>query len=105
MSHVSAEPPADPFHASLHRQFLADVATWLTKRIGIETLRRTVEGDALVCDRWRCEFDVFAAAATPDHECWEFKSPPDTWNRLAGRAGYALVLDGSVTNVIANQVS
>ena len=36
----------------------------------------------------------------PGDELWEFRSPPDSWAHLCGRAGVSLVRDGQVIDSI-----
>jgi hypothetical protein len=38
----------------------------------------------------------FQLTVRPDDEIWEFSSSPESWEHLAGRAGAALVRDGTV---------
>ena len=38
----------------------------------------------------------FQVTPRPDDEIWEFSSSPESWEHLAGRAGAALVRDGTV---------
>ena len=37
-------------------------------------------------------------ALEPSQELWYFESPPETWNSLCGRAGYAVVEDGKIVD-------
>ena len=104
-SHVTSEPPENPVHAEFHRQFILEVKSWLTEKRDLTALQREVKANRDVVDRWREDFAAFCDAATPEHVCWAFRSSPDTWNQFAGRAGYALTLDGNVTNVIMTEVS
>jgi hypothetical protein len=38
-------------------------------------------------------------------ELWYFSSPQETWNRLAGRAGYAVLRNGEVVAAIVTLLS
>ena len=62
---------------------------WLTTRIGIEDIDRAEVGKNIM------------ARLTERDELWEFSSPADHWENLAGRAGVALIRDGrSIAHVI-----
>lgn len=41
-------------------------------------------------------FNEFVAKVQPGDEIWTFKSPPESWRALAGRAGFAIVRGGQV---------
>lgn len=41
----------------------------------------------------------------PGDELWEFSSPPESWDNLAGRAGIALVREGKVVATILTLLS
>jgi hypothetical protein len=51
---------------------------WLGKKITVEQAGLTNDEKAEMC---------------PGDELWTFRSPPDSWQLLAGRAGIALVRD------------
>ena len=40
-----------------------------------------------------------------DDELWEFKSPPDTWANLCGRAGICLVQDGWIIDAVVTKMN
>ena len=62
----------------------ADVPqNWLKRRIAISDLEQDVA-------------ELFSELAEPADELWEFSSPLETWQLMAGRGGVALVRDGSV---------
>lgn len=46
------------------------------------------------------EWEALKAEMKPDDELWTFASPPDSWKKLAGSAGVALVRDGKVIGSI-----
>ncbi len=51
------------------------------------------------------EWQRLAAQMRPGDELWEFCSPPETWEHLAGRAGLALVRDGAILDTIIMMVN
>lgn len=46
--------------------------------------------------RWMEKWHAFIGQMVADDELWFFESPAETWNRLAGRTGYALVRSGHI---------
>jgi hypothetical protein len=46
------------------------------------------------------EWETLKAEMKPGDELWIFESPSDSWRKLAGRAGVALVRDGTVVKSI-----
>jgi hypothetical protein len=67
---------------------------WLTKRIGIEDIDRAKVGK-------KAGWSNIMARLTERDELWEFSSPADHWENLAGRAGVALIREGrSIAHVI-----
>lgn len=46
------------------------------------------------------EWQELVSGMRPGDELWEYRSPPDSWDALAGCAGYALVRDGEVIDDI-----
>lgn len=46
------------------------------------------------------EWEEFKSAMIEGDSVWGFCSPPDSWQNLAGRAGYALLRNGSVVKCI-----
>ena len=51
--------------------------------------------------RW----EQLKARMMDDDELWEYCSPPETWNALAGRQGVALVRSGDVVFAIVTIMS
>jgi len=45
------------------------------------------------------QWENFKAAMLPGDELWAFSSPADSWEHLAGRAGFAVVRDGVPINI------
>jgi hypothetical protein len=64
--------------------------TWLNKRITVEEAGITDEEKAEICS---------------GDELWTFRSPPDSWQLLAGRAGIALVRDGKPIKAIITMMN
>lgn len=46
------------------------------------------------------EWEEFKARIQDGDELWEFSSPPESWERLAGRSGLCIVRDGIIINVM-----
>jgi hypothetical protein len=51
-------------------------------------------------DRWLKGWQELVAAMQPGDELWEYCSPPPSWQKLAGEAGYAVVRGGRVVDNI-----
>jgi hypothetical protein len=51
------------------------------------------------------DWERLKASMLPGDEIWGFCSPPDSWQHLAGRAGYALVRDGQVIDCIVTMLN
>jgi hypothetical protein len=58
--------------------------SWLQKRVELEEIDRD-------WGRIQVQWDELKSLWQPGDEWWEFSSPQKEWNRLAGRAGVALV--------------
>jgi hypothetical protein len=52
-------------------------------------------------EKWK----AFIAQMVAGDELWFFKSPPETWSSLAGRAGYAVVRSGHIVASIVSATS
>ncbi len=52
-------------------------------------------------DRWR----ALLSKLQEGDELWEFRSPPDSWANMAGRAGIALIRDGNVLDWIVSRMN
>jgi hypothetical protein len=50
--------------------------------------------------RWLEDWRALVAAMRPGDELWEYCSSPESWQHLAGRAGYAVVREGEVVDGI-----
>ena len=51
------------------------------------------------------EWAKFRANFQKGDEFWIFSSPKDTWNQLAGRAGFAIVRNEEVVDVFVSVMS
>ena len=73
---------------------------WLEKRIGLIDLDYGTENAGFVNEHsgewspYRRAFSRIALRMRDDDELWTFASPPETWRRLMGRRGVALVRQG-----------
>ncbi|MCA9178887.1 MAG: hypothetical protein KDB14_30700 [Planctomycetales bacterium] len=96
-------PPTDPRQIDPYEMrrenFHSRVATWLIRRVSIDDVRAIVTPKTL--PRVIDEIDQFIDSALRGDEFWEFSCPQSEWDRLTGRAGYALVRDGVVVDVLA----
>ena len=54
---------------------------------------------------WLEQWRVFISQMGAGDELWFFESPAETWNSLAGRAGYALVRSGRVVASLVSRKS
>jgi hypothetical protein len=52
-------------------------------------------------DKWR----ALVAEMQDGDELWEFSSPPESWQNLAGRAGVALIRRGEVVRSIVTTMN
>ncbi len=88
------------------------VREWLESRITVEEAEAThlVEHERLgpapvpfgfQNDCWR----EMVSMMTEGDELWEFCSPPESWEHLAGRAGIALVRDGEIVESIVTMMN
>jgi hypothetical protein len=80
---------------------------WFTKRLSVAeaAAAHAVTDDRLgpdpvpfgfLNDRWQ----ALLAEMQPGDELWQFSSPKESWQGLAGRAGISLVRDGEVIDSI-----
>lgn len=51
------------------------------------------------------KLEAFLADAHPGDEIWRFRSPPDTWTKLCGRAGYGIVRDGRCVRIVVTMLN
>jgi len=72
---------------------------WLRRRISVASVVASFERERPVA-RWLGEWQRLVGDMQPTDELWEFSSPQDSWDALAGRAGYVVVRDGGVVNSI-----
>ena len=90
-------------------QVLKDVIPkgWLQKKTTIEK----AEQDHLVTDKRlgpkpvpfgfiNARWEKFKAGIRTGDELWEFKSSDESWEKLAGRAGFCIVREGRVIDAI-----
>ena len=70
---------------------------WLTKKITPEEAELNINIDGMLSEHpGKKQLSELVAKMQENDELWEFTSPPDTWNRLCGRAGICLVRNGKV---------
>jgi hypothetical protein len=51
------------------------------------------------------EWEQMLTQMQPGDELWSFASPRESWEQLAGRAGYALVRDGVAIAVLVTMMN
>jgi hypothetical protein len=51
------------------------------------------------------QWKPFIAMMQPGDELWRFRSPDDTWDDLAGSAGYAIMREGKVIHAMVTMRS
>jgi hypothetical protein len=88
------------------------VKEWLTRRI---TAQEAEQAHLVTSERLgpdpvpfgfqNAEWQALLAERQEGDEIWEFRSPPDTWKHLFGRAGVALVRDGRIGRCIVTMMN
>lgn len=73
---------------------------WLTKKRTIAELDNSFRSGYL-----SAEWEALKAKMIDDDELWEFSSPKEDWDSLAGREGIALVRNGQVIASIVTFMS
>jgi hypothetical protein len=76
-------------------------------RYPIEWLREplTVADADRMFPRANPKWEELKSSLRPGDEFWRFKSPPDSWRRLAGRAGIALVRNRTIVHAIVTMLN
>ena len=85
---------------------------WLTQRLTIEEaeaaypvrderLGPDVVPFGFMNDDWRKLLEQM----TPGDELWEFASSPESWAKMAGRSGIALVREGEIVDSIITMMN
>jgi len=95
-------------------QVLKDVIPrgWLKKKTTIEK----AEQGHLVTDRRlgpkpvpfgfiNARWEKFKAVIRIGDELWEFESPAESWEKLAGRAGFCIVREGRIIDAIITRMN
>jgi hypothetical protein len=83
------EEPASRFNPKFHRPELIPSA-WLTQQVASTEVEAKLPPDGYLCDLWRW----LVSQMEPQDQIWSFSSPPETWRRLMGASGFALVRNG-----------
>jgi hypothetical protein len=95
--------------------------SWLKERIEVTSLHEVVRrdlnqlglsnpnGQELLAPgpspAWAQKWQTFISRMIAGDELWSFKSPPETWNNLAGVAGYAIVRSNNIVATITSSRS
>jgi len=65
------------------------ITRWRSRKISVEQAEREIE-----LDKWtpecQAKWKTFLSKLRPDCELWYYCSPGQTWEKLAGREGYAI---------------
>lgn len=94
-----ALPECTPLDLITGRSHQASSA-WLKFQLTVEQVESALKEGALA-DQWSAMKEL----ASQSGEFWFFFSDPDSWQHLAGRAGYALVRDGKVIATIVTMLN
>jgi hypothetical protein len=85
---------------------IRQVKDWLVRRVTVAeaeaaNVTHLLEPglDPAPFDRANARWRNLVAQASDGDELWQFGSPQDTWKRLAGRTGYAIMRDGEPVTV------
>jgi hypothetical protein len=74
---------------------------WLGSAVSVEWAEEdNTREDGVPFGYLNGEWERLKAMMLPGDELWGFCSPPDSWQHLAGRAGYALIRNGEVIDCI-----
>lgn len=96
---VFAECPE--YGANIRRaNYLAHVTTWLTERITVGQIEKKY-GKRCGWGSW----GELEKQFEDGDEFYEYRSPPETWQQLRGRAGIALVKGGKVVDLIVTSLN
>lgn len=79
-----------------------ELARWELVDAGPAQVEEFVAG---IKPKFRTEWQKFISAALPGDSLWAFRSPRETWNDLAGRAGFAIVRNGKPVAALMTMIS
>lgn len=77
---------------------------WLRQRTTVAEVEAGFKPQQLSAS-WLEDWKALVATMQPGDELWSYCSPPDSWHQLAGRAGYAVVRQGEVIDVILTMMN
>ncbi|MDD5542003.1 MAG: hypothetical protein PHX83_02420 [Acidobacteriia bacterium] len=78
---------------------------WLTQKTTIEEQEAKRQYEGKTFGLMHTEWERFKSKIIDGDELWEFSSPPETWERLAGREGLSIVRHGEVIHSIVTAMS
>jgi hypothetical protein len=88
------------------------ISEWLRKRVTPEEAEASnmVRSEQLGPDPVpfgfvNADWKELLAQMSEGDELWEFRSPPETWVRLCGSAGYALIRRGKVIASVETELN
>jgi len=86
------------------RAWLAAVGRWLGSKISAEEAEQEF-ADPEIAVEFRELWHTFRAQLDEGDELWTFSSPVETWMKLCGRAGFAIVRGGRVVKTIITKLN
>lgn len=78
---------------------------WLANRVSIHDAEKGNMVDGVPFGSQSAEWEALKAAMADGDELWQFGSPSDSWQHLAGREGYAIVRNGKAVGTIVTMMS
>ena len=81
--------PEHYVHAKFHEPLLVPMG-WLIEKVSLSAVDQELQRNSSLEAEWR----LVKARMKDGDECWSFRSPPETWQHMSGRAGYAIVREG-----------
>jgi hypothetical protein len=77
---------------------------WLQRPISVADVEARLAQNPPV-DGWLEDWRTLVAAMRPGDDLWEYRSSPESWQHVAGRAGYAVVREGEVVDGILTMMN
>lgn len=82
-----------------------DVKDWLVRRIPSSEITGVFAECAAARDERAVGFAAHLERLEPGDEVWAFRSPPETWAHLRGRAGFCVLRDQEVVAIYVTMLS
>lgn len=97
--------PIEWLHERLDTTDPMEVALRELEQLGIAQVGRDRLLAGAAFARWLDKWAVFVAQIVLGDELWSYTSPPETWDNLAGAAGYAIVRQGKPIQILNSRRS